>query len=318
MAVQTVVLEQRPLWRQTKPVNPVVAPKQRVYDTLPYEDDEVLETNWHRQAMSQLIEIIGTSWEGSKHSFVGGNMFVYFAPNQVKTHNFRGPDFFVVKDVDPDPSRKSWVIWDENFRAPNVVIELSSSSTREMDYGEKKDQYEQILKVNDYFVYDPEQTKLTGWRLQRGVYVELQPNSKGWLWCEELGLWLGVQKGVFDEYNTYWLRFYNKHGRLLLNKQEAEERERQAKEQANRRAKQAQFQTEQERQAKEQANRRAKQAQLQTEQERQAKEQANRRAKQAQLQTEQERQAKEQANRRAEKLTVKLRELGIDPDSIER
>ncbi|MDM8528746.1 Uma2 family endonuclease [Anaerolineales bacterium HSG24] len=244
MAVQALVLEQRSVWRQTRPVNPVVAPKQRVYDTLPYEDDEVLETNWHRQAMSQLIEIIGTSWEGSKRSFVGGNMFVYFDPNQVKTHNFRGPDFFVVKDVDPDPARKSWVIWDENFRVPNVVIELCSTTTREMDYGEKKDQYEQILRVKDYFVYDPERIKLTGWRLQRGVYVELRPNSKGWLWSEELGLWLDIQKGIFDEHETYWLRFYDKHGQLLLNKEEANEQERQAKEQANLRAKQAQLQAE--------------------------------------------------------------------------
>jgi Uma2 family endonuclease len=232
MAVETLVLEKRvPVWQKVREPKPFfVVPKKRAYDTLPYEDGEVLETNWHRNGMNQLIDTIMLSWKGCERFFVGGNMFVYFDPNQVKKYNFRGPDFFVVKNVDPDPERKSWVIWDEDYRVPNVVIELSSPSTKDADFGEKKDQYEQMLKVKDYFIYDPDSKKLVGWRLHGGVYVELKPNNKGWLWCEELRLWVGIHKSWYHNQEAYFVRFFDKNGQLLLNSKELTEQERQAKE----------------------------------------------------------------------------------------
>jgi Uma2 family endonuclease len=294
MAVETLVLEKIiPVVQKFREIKPIfVAPKKRAYDTLPYEDDEVLETNWHRNAMNNLIEIIIKSWQGSKRAFAGGNMFVYFDPNQVKKHNFRGPDFFVVKDVDPDPERKSWVIWDEDYRVPNVVIELSSPSTKEVDFREKKDQYEQILKVKDYFIYDPDSKKLVGWRLQGGVYVELKPNDKGWLWCEELDLWVGVHKSRYHNQVALFPRFFDKNGQLLLNGEELID--------------QAQLNVEQERREKEQERH-------EKEQERREKEQAQLKAEQAQLKAEQAQLKAEQEQREKERLIAKLRELGIDP-----
>ena len=45
---------------------------------------------------------------------MAGNLTIYFNPNQLKTQDFRGPDFFVVLDTD-DRERKSWVVWQENY-----------------------------------------------------------------------------------------------------------------------------------------------------------------------------------------------------------
>ena len=49
--------------------------------------------------MNLLIGILRYYWWDRPDIYVAGNMFVYFDPDQVKTHNFRGPDVFVVKQA---------------------------------------------------------------------------------------------------------------------------------------------------------------------------------------------------------------------------
>jgi Uma2 family endonuclease len=52
------------------------------------------------------------------------------------------------------------------MRTPNVVVEFNSPSTRKEDSGVKKDIYEQILQVGDYFCFDPFRNNLlNGWHL---------------------------------------------------------------------------------------------------------------------------------------------------------
>lgn len=190
---------------------------------LVYEDGIPMESDWHRAAMNLLIEIIVYLWRGRKDYYVGGNMFIYFDPDQVRTRNFRGPDFFVVKGVrDNTRWREAWVLWEEEGLGPNVVVELTSQSTLTEDTGPKKDIYEQILRVPEYFCYDPETETLLGWRLQGGHYVDLQANEKGWLWSEELETWVGTWYGEFLGRPNLWLRFFGRDENLLLTGQEAE------------------------------------------------------------------------------------------------
>ena len=99
-------------------------------EDLVYEDGIPMESDWHRAAMNLLIEIITYFWRHRRDFYVGGNMFIYFDPDQVKKRNFRGPDFFVVKGVaDASRWREAWVLWEEDGLAPNFVIELTSAST---------------------------------------------------------------------------------------------------------------------------------------------------------------------------------------------
>ncbi|MCP4702157.1 MAG: Uma2 family endonuclease, partial [Gammaproteobacteria bacterium] len=64
---------------------------------LPYEDGIPLESDWHLAAMNLLIDILEYFWQDRSDVYIGGNMFVYFDPEQRKNHDFCGPDFFVVK-----------------------------------------------------------------------------------------------------------------------------------------------------------------------------------------------------------------------------
>lgn len=189
---------------------------------LPTEDGIPLESNWHRQEMNLLIDCVHTHWRGRTDFFVGGNMFIYFSFDQVRNRDYRGPDFFVVKDVDGTRDRGAWIVWEEQGRYPNVIVELMSPSTREVDLNFKKRLYEQTFRTPEYFCYDPTTAHLVGWQLRAGKYVELEPNEHGWLWSEELGLWLGLWDGEFQGNTTTWLRFYTPEGELVPTAAEAE------------------------------------------------------------------------------------------------
>jgi len=189
---------------------------------LPTEDGIPLETNWHRIQMNLLIDSVHYHWRDRHDYFAGGNMFIYFSFEQARNRDYRGPDFFVVKDVDGEQDRKAWVVWEEGGRYPNVIVELSSPSTLDVDLGPKKALYERTFRTPEYFCYDPDSAQLVGWRLEAGHYVDLEPNEQGWLWSEELGVWLGTWQGEFQRVTATWLRFYDNEGELVLTLAEAE------------------------------------------------------------------------------------------------
>lgn len=190
-----------------------------------FDDGEPLESSRHRVTMNALIRSYRHHCAGRNNFFVGGNMFVYYSSQQVKNKEFKGPDFFIVLDVPPDPSRQGWVVWEENGRYPDMIVELLSDSTEVNDLGEKKALYEKVFKTKDYFVFHPfKVNSLQGWRLDsyKG-YQPIEEDSRGWLWCESLRLWLGTWKGVIEDDDAVWLRFYDEAGNLVLLPEEAEQ-----------------------------------------------------------------------------------------------
>ncbi|MCW6038631.1 Uma2 family endonuclease [Spirulina subsalsa FACHB-351] len=202
-------------------------------DDLIFDDGEPLESNRHRMAMNVLIFSLQQAWREREDYFTGGNMFVYYSREQARNRDFRGPDFFAVLDIDGSYSREGWVVWDENGRYPDVIIELMSSSTCQVDLGEKKDIYERIFRTRNYFVYDPfDANSLQGWALDNALqYQPLVANEQGWLWSDVLGFWVGVWEGAVMRDTAPWLRFYDAQGDLVLLPEEAAQQEAQAAQQ---------------------------------------------------------------------------------------
>ncbi|MEB3342476.1 Uma2 family endonuclease [Okeania sp.] len=193
-----------------------------------FDDGELLESKRHRIAMNLLIDSLYQRWSARKDFFVGGNMFIYYSSIQAKNRDFKGPDFFVVLNVQDDTARQGWVVWEENGRYPDVIVELTSPSTANVDIGKKKDIYEQTFRTPYYFIFDPFDSKsLQGWELQNKKYQKLQKNDKGWLWCQDLELWLGTWEGTIMRESAVWLRFYDEEGNLVLLPGEVAEQEKQ-------------------------------------------------------------------------------------------
>ncbi len=191
-------------------------------ENLPTEDGVPLETPWHRAEINLLLESLDYHWHDRQDYYAGGNMFLYFSSQQIRNQDYRGPDFFVVKDVDGSYERLSWVVWEEGGRYPDVIIELLSASTAETDKSTKKQLYERVFRTAEYFCYDPANQELVGWHLQQNQYEELEPDEHGRLWSSVLQVWLGAWDGPFIRRHATWLRFYDEDSQLVPIAAEAE------------------------------------------------------------------------------------------------
>jgi Uma2 family endonuclease len=219
------------------PSAPVPPPGQ---DQLPAEDGEPMDTPRHRAQMQVLIDSLEDAWAERNDFYVGGNMFVYFSELQIKGHDFRGPDVFVVLDTERK-ERKSWVAWEENGQLPNVVIELTSDSTRAVDHGEKKRIYSKVWRLPQYFIFDPHSTEFEAFELdpETRQFVPMRADAGGDYEVFGTGLKLGIRPGRVHLFDGPFLRWIDGEGQPLpLGRERAEEASKRAEE-ASKRAEEA-------------------------------------------------------------------------------
>ncbi|HSK80128.1 MAG TPA: Uma2 family endonuclease [Thermoanaerobaculia bacterium] len=202
---------------------------------LVYSDGEPLETEWHVWELYLLLESFQQAMaeQGRTDFYVGGNMFVYYSQEQArevweeetgqlsKEPAFRGPDVFWVGGVSPH-QRKAWVSWDEDWRLPDVIVELLSPKTAENDRTKKKELYQNVFHTAEYFLYDPDAEALEGFRLMSSSYQPIPPNREGRLWSEQLGVSFGFWQGVFNNKTYLWLRLFRPDGNMVLTEAETE------------------------------------------------------------------------------------------------
>ncbi|MGA7934463.1 MAG: Uma2 family endonuclease [Kovacikia sp.] len=169
-------------------------------------DEPPLETELHLRQLVLLIQCLEWLWRDKQDFYAFGNLTVYYSPHQRKSEKFRGPDFFVVLGTDRKP-RKSWVVWEEKGKYPNVIVEILSPKTAKTDRGTKKQLYQDTFRTPDYFWFDPYSLEFKGFHLVDGSYQELPPNDQGWLWSEQLKLFLGIHDSQ--------LRFFTPEGQLV-------------------------------------------------------------------------------------------------------
>ncbi|MBJ7899259.1 MAG: Uma2 family endonuclease [Cyanobacteria bacterium RI_101] len=183
-----------------------------------WSDEPEMESSLHYLQLALLVASLEWLWRDRQDFFIGANLTIYFSRQQLKNRDFRGPDFFLVKNTARKP-RRSWVVWEEEGRYPDLIIELLSESTSAVDRREKRDLYGRVFHTPEYFYFSPETLEFAGFKLHLGQYEAIEPNAQGWLWSEELGLFLGV-----------WgqeLRYFSLDGTLIPSPTEAAEAERQ-------------------------------------------------------------------------------------------
>jgi Uma2 family endonuclease len=163
-----------------------------------------------------LLKCIDWLWKDRDDYFAAGNLTVYYSPKQIKSQDFRGPDFFVVLGADKQ-ERRSWTVWEENGQYPHIIIELLSDSTAKTDRGFKKALYENVFRTPDYFWFDPNSLEFKGFHLLDGTYQDLEPNDREHLWSQQLGLFLGIHEQK--------LRFFMPDGTLVSTPEETAEAE---------------------------------------------------------------------------------------------
>lgn len=132
------------------------------------------ETDTHRDDMLDLIGMLRGWYRGQK-VYVTGNILVYYEEGNPR--KVISPDVWVARGVE-QRQRDNYLIWRE-AKGPEAAIELTSKSTRREDTDKKFVLYEDVLKVQEYFLFDPcghyLDPPLKGYRLVRGKYVAIKP-----------------------------------------------------------------------------------------------------------------------------------------------
>jgi len=181
----------------------LVLPKKNGYPTTDHQP--MAETDLHRRIMFYLIQMLSRRYESRLDVYVSGNLLMFYEPG----NKHLAPDVFVVHGV-PKRLRDNYLIWEEG-KAPDFVIEVTSSTTRNEDLTTKFQLYQDVLRVTEYFLFDPRgdylDPQLQGHRLVKCRYVPIRP-VKGRLPSKTTGLHLeanGDQLRLFEPTTGAWL-----------------------------------------------------------------------------------------------------------------
>jgi Uma2 family endonuclease len=181
----------------------------------PESDGEPMgETIQHRDANIDLILALKDWFADDPMAYVSGDEFLYWVEGEPR--HVVSPDVWCVRGIDKTILRPVYKTWLEGGKGPEVVVELTSKSTRREDKGKKFRIYQDELKVREYFLFDPLDEYLDpvlqGYRLVEGIYQPIEPINDR-LPSEVLGLHLeadGIFVRLFDPIT----------GRRLLNRLE--------------------------------------------------------------------------------------------------
>ena len=166
----------------------------------PSSDGEPMaETERHRKALEDLVDMIDLHFRQVPDVHVSGNLLLYYEEGNPR--KVISPDVFMVRGVSKKELRiyKTW----EQSPTLDFVLELASPSTFTRDFREKKEIYAKILKVQEYYIYDPYheiEPSFVGFRLVDGDYEEIA-FVDGQLPSKVLGLALGEYDGMLRLYN---------------------------------------------------------------------------------------------------------------------
>ena len=144
----------------------------------PSSDGEPLaESKLQFTPLTQTVHILDQRYRERADVFVAGNMLVYYRMNDSEVQV--APDVFVVFGV-PDYPRDSYIIWRENGKVPDFVLEVASPSTYVRDMTEKRDIYASF-GVTEYWRFDPTgglfDPPLEGDRLVDGAYQSIPTDT---------------------------------------------------------------------------------------------------------------------------------------------
>lgn len=164
-------------------------------DFYPTSDGKPMaETELHLHQMFYLINGLAARYVDDPNVYVCGNNFLYYERNNPRA--VVSPDCYVVFGV-PKLVRDTFKVWEENGRTPDVIFEITSKKTKKEDTNTKRPVYERILRVSEYFLFDPTgdylRPSLQGYRLVEGRYESI-PVIAGKMRSEQLGLDL-IQEG---------------------------------------------------------------------------------------------------------------------------
>lgn len=184
--------------------------------------------------------------------FVAGDLLWYPVEGQPDIR--QAPDVLVAFGR-PKGDRGSYLQWQEDEIAPQVVFEILSPANTVVQMMRKFRFYERY-GVEEYYVYDPDSGELSGWHRQ-GDWLEEIEKMAGWV-SPRLGIRFELENGELALYRPDGERFAT-YVELMAQREQARQQAEQARQQAEEERRRA----EQERRRAEQAEQRAQRMEAQ-------------------------------------------------------
>ncbi len=148
------------------------------------------ETEIHIDELIDAIQVLKDRFAGEPNVYVNGNMLLFYEEGNPRKHV--SPDVLVALNVPKKPKRDYYLVWKEG-KGPDFIVEITSKSTQRVDMVKKFAFYRDVLRVSEYFLFDPRaeylDPPLQGFRLIGGEYVRIEPIA-GRLPSEVVGLHL--------------------------------------------------------------------------------------------------------------------------------
>jgi Uma2 family endonuclease len=184
------------------------------------------ETPWHGRWMMRLLNLFERRYRSAARGYIASNLMVYYTKGEPR-HCF-APDLIVLLASDRQ-ERSVLKLWEEP-QPPNLVVEVTSKSTRRRDYRWKMKLYAE-LEIAEYVLYDPTSDYLSPplhayRRGAAGQYEPIPPDNRQRLCSEQTGVAF-----LLDEHGQLALEDVAT-GELLLTDFEAEREARQREREA--------------------------------------------------------------------------------------
>jgi Uma2 family endonuclease len=154
----------------------------------------IAETDVHFDQTAYVFNALREHFRDHPRVYVTGNILLHYLDEDGLRQTVT-PDVFVVREIDKKDRRRYNV--QVEGKAPDVVIEITSAAAKIEDLHTKRIIYSS-LGVKEYFIIDPDNEALRGFRLENREYV---PLAGARLRSEELGLDLAIDSGRFHLYD---------------------------------------------------------------------------------------------------------------------
>jgi Uma2 family endonuclease len=141
----------------------------------------------HQQVMIDLILGFRQRYAARSDVWVAGNFILCYEKGNPRA--FVAPDVMLAIGV-RKRRRENYLLWEEG-KPPDLLVEVTSKSTRREDEVKKKALYERI-GVEEYLLFDPKdeylKPRLQGFRLARGLFRPIRLERDGALLSRTTGL----------------------------------------------------------------------------------------------------------------------------------
>ncbi|MBD2183118.1 Uma2 family endonuclease [Aerosakkonema funiforme] len=160
--------------------------------------DSTIQYDWITKIKANLDGI----FKDDPNVFITGDLIWY--PVEERKDICQAPDVMVVFGREKK-ERKSYLPWNEDNIAPQVVFEILSETNTKKEMNKKLLFYNEY-NVEEYYLYDPKKKNLDGWLRNEGILDVI----------ESMSAWVSPRLGVRFEFSDAGLELYRPDGQKFI------------------------------------------------------------------------------------------------------